>query len=272
MILMPTSWWRICLVCSSIQSAVALDYGTLPNTAFPLLSLSGPIVQSQRYIVPPRPLEPSTGASLLIPTSNPWDAIVNDPKSPLILKAYVSPLTVKSGNPVTIHAEMIDEKKIRNTQIIAKSNEQTITLKSIGQNKFQGTMIAPSSKKPLDWLIEIRATGERFDKAPFIREATLQAFVVHPDSGFQKVWMNQQGDITLKLKSAHGLYRIEIIYGNKNQAVAWARELVTLKGQEQTIRIQKPPSLTHFQQALVKLLSMDRLSLEDEVLINFHLQ
>lgn len=202
-------------------------------------------------------------------TSTEATLLISQPKSPLLLKAKVKPLAVPTNKKIEVLIELEDEKNIPFTEVSVVLQGRTYRARQTSNQKFVASFLAPPVKTIESIPIQVRASGMRFDKAPFKREEKIYVMVIRPQSGIKKVFTGEQADIGVEVLPANGHFRLNVIYGYKGKAIAFAEEnfSLTKEGSTTHILIKRPSIALVSDKALVKLLNRDTLGLEGQRVI-----
>lgn len=204
--------------------------------------------------------------------------LVTQPESPLSLDVMVKPLAARSGETVTVIARISDQKFPKSAILKAtygKGSNIALNDKGAGADQiagdgiYTGTFKAPKVKGFKGLKIQFTATGKRFTDIDFQRDAVTNVMITSPVSKIEhKNIYVSQGTIQVPVKAANGRFRISAIYGYDDMALAYSNEDFTLKGNAGNISITIPESALSANKALIKLLNVDTLGLEDEVEIS----
>lgn len=198
-------------------------------------------------------------------------ALVSQPTSALVLKARVSPMAVKAGDPVTVEVQLEDEFPVKQASVTAQSPTGGIaSLVRDSHGVYRAEIAAPKVEalQPLEFFIT--AKGVRYDSSPFIREANALVLVTQAQSGIKKpVTVEADGSFNLDLISAESAtLRLDVFYGQRGKALAIGQRVIRLDGESKTIRINKPEFAAEADTALVRLLNMDTLGVEESFLLS----
>ena len=200
--------------------------------------------------------------------------VVAQPESPLALTVQVFPLAPRSGDKVTVTAQIKDEKFP--TEAIIKgvlTDQVSFNLQDDGLNGdetagdgiYTGSFIAPIVEGFKGMNIHFSADGKRFDGMEFRRNGLGSVMVTNPVAKILKESIAIGTEtITIPLKAANGKFRVEIIFGVNGTALAYSREETVQTGEASDIILPIPPAALAADRAIVRLLNMETLGLEDE--------
>ncbi|MCP3942576.1 MAG: hypothetical protein GY710_13965 [Desulfobacteraceae bacterium] len=208
--------------------------------------------------------------------------IVVQPESPLVLKARLTPLAAKVGEPITVEAQLNDEDKIfhKDIQIRAKlatghnfklRDDGKKADKIAGDGVFSGKFTTPKVKGLQNIKVHLKAEGKRGSSAnDFHRTCIISVMVTAQTSRFPyDIQVNNTG-ILVPVQAAQGRYRLSVIYGAQGKKIAWAQKDFTLTGQDKKIQVNHPRQALGADQAVIRLLNYNTRGLEDEQLVEFH--
>ena len=204
--------------------------------------------------------------------------VISQTKSPLEMRVQVTPMAPRSGETVTITAQIKDKQLPQEAAVKASLPDgRTISLMDNGQKGdeaaddgvYTGTFIAPGTSGFQGMNIRFTAEGKRFNGIDFRRNAINRVMVTNPTNGIlkQKISVNPK-EIIVPLKAAHGRYRVEIIFGFNETTLAYSRENINQTGTACNVRLPLPPEALAANRAVVRLLNKDTLGLEEEFEIN----
>ncbi|GEM_PF-1510009 len=203
----------------------------------------------------------------------PVDVVVSEPDSPVELKLVAEPLSVKVGDTVTIKADL--GKNVSSLKTVVKAIIKgfgEIDLKDDGEYPdevkgdgiFSGSLVAYSEKSFQPEMVKVEVIGVTRNGVPFMRSGTTSFMVTKPTTFIDGSIQENGNVISIPLAPAEGRYRIEVIYGNEDHALAYAREDVVLKGEGKNIVIPRPFEAMAANRAVVRVLNMDTLGVEVE--------
>lgn len=201
--------------------------------------------------------------------------IISEPDSLIELKTKVIPLAATNGDTVTIEADLSD--KVYSPSVTVKSflsNGKVVQLYDNGQNGdkipndgiFTGTFIAETENSFNGLNMRIDAEGQIKNGLPFKRTSSAAVMITSPQTEIENTIVNKD-NITITLKEALGKYRVEIIFGKDNQSIAYARDNIKLNDENTTLSIERPNFSKSANKALVRVLNLETLGLEDEKII-----
>jgi hypothetical protein len=200
--------------------------------------------------------------------------VVAQPESPLELEVQVSPLAPHSGDKVMVTAQIKDETLPAEADIIGFLSDQTsFNLRDDGMNGdasagdgiFTGTFIAPAVEGFEGINIHFTAEGKRLDGLEFRRNALGSVMVTNPiGKVLKESIVTNTESISIPLKAAQGKFRVEVIFGVNGIALAYSREETVQTGEATTVILPLPQEALAADRAIVRLLNMENLGLEDE--------
>ena len=200
--------------------------------------------------------------------------VVAQPESPLALEVQVLPLAPHSGDKVTVTAQIKDERLPAESVIKGMLVDQTsFNLlddglngdETAGDGIYTGTFIAPSVEGFKGMNIHFTADGKRFDGIEFRRNVIGSVMVTNPVAKVLKEEIVLGAEsIMIPLKAAHGKFRVEIIFGVNGTSLAYSREETVQTGEAAQIILPMPQAALAADRALVRLLNMETMGLEDE--------
>lgn len=200
--------------------------------------------------------------------------VVAQPESPLALEIQVFPLAPHSGDTVTVTAQIKDEKLPAEAAIKGILADQTLfSLQDDGLNGdetagdgiYTGSFIAPAVEGFKGMNIRFSAEGKRFDGMEFRRNVLGSVMVTNPAAKVLKEGITVGTEsITVPLKAANGKFRVEIIFGVNGTSLAYSREETVQTGKGSEVILAIPPAALAADRAMVRLLNMETLGLEDE--------
>jgi len=203
--------------------------------------------------------------------------VVSQPDTPLTLAVQVTPLAARSGQRVTVTARMSDEAALQYAEITAapvggslfKLNDQGLDGDLLaGDGIYSGGFKAPAVDGFNGINIRFSAEGERHDGSRFLRNAISSVMVSQVRSGFVKenIAVSPVG-LTVPVKASSDRYRVEVIFGNGETSLAFARENIEPSDATRLVSLPLPQSAAAADRALIRLLNRDTMGLEDETLI-----
>ncbi len=197
--------------------------------------------------------------------------VVAEPESPVELKVSVTPLSVKVGDSVIITADLGKEVSPVKTFVKAIIKGDTeIELRDDGQYPdevmgdgiFSGSIIADTDKAFDSKMVKIQVVGVTKDNVPFMRDASASFMVTSPTVYVDGVISDNGNSITVPLSSAEGRYRVEVIYGHGENALAYVRDDIVLDGSAKQVVLPRPTQALAADRAVVRVLNMDTLGVE----------
>lgn len=201
--------------------------------------------------------------------------IVAEPESPVTLALQAQPLAVRSGELVTVTAQVADMEPVTQAFMSARlSTGETVVLRDDGQGAdkvagdgvFTGSFLAPEVEGMQGVELWVEARGRRSLGERFARVATAAVMVTKPASGLAEDPVLVGTDVLeVGLLPATGRYRVEVIYAAGNTSFAWAQEELELSGQAAQVRVPRPEASWGADKALVRLLNLDTMGVEAEV-------
>ncbi|MGQ9835214.1 MAG: choice-of-anchor X domain-containing protein [Thermoanaerobaculaceae bacterium] len=201
--------------------------------------------------------------------------VVAEPESPVTLALQAKPLAVRTGEPVTVTAQVADMEPVAQAFITARlSTGGTVMLRDDGQGVdevagdgvFTGSFLAPEVEGMQGVELWVEARGRRSLGERFARVATAAVMVTKPAGGLSEDPVLVGTDaLEVGLLPATGRYRVEVIYAAADTSFAWAQEELQLSGQAARVRVPRPKASWGADKALVRLLNLDTMGLEAEV-------
>jgi hypothetical protein len=200
--------------------------------------------------------------------------VVAQPESPLELEVQVAPLAPRSGDKVTVTAQIKDEALPAEADIKGILADQTsFNLQDNGLNGdetagdgiYTGTFIAPTVEGFEGINIHFTADGKRLDGMEFRRNVLGTVMVTNPVGKILKESIAVRPEsIMVPLKDANGKFRVEILFGVNGTALAYSREETVQAGEVAAVTLPLPQAALAADRAIVRLLNMQTLGLEDE--------
>lgn len=201
--------------------------------------------------------------------------IVAEPESPVTLALQAKPLAVRTGELVTVTAQVEDMEPVTQAFISARlSTGGTVVLRDDGQGVdkvagdgvFAGSFLAPEVEGMQGVELWVEARGRRSRGERFARVASAAVMVTKPECGLAEDPVLVGTDaLEVGLLPATGRYRVEVIYAASETSFAWAQEEVQLSGQAARVRVPRPEGSWGADKALVRLLNLDTMGVEAEV-------
>lgn len=201
--------------------------------------------------------------------------VVSQPASPLELEVTVKPLAAHSGDKVTVFARLKDEKFPVEAVITGDTDagisfglndDGTGADETADDGIFTGTFTAPEVDGFNGVNIRFTAEGKRFQGTEFRRNVLSAVMVTNPVG---KVLGNGisagPAGIVVPLKAAEGKFRVEIIFGYNGTTLAYSSEEVVQTGNASNVTLPMPEAGLSADRAVVRLLNMKTLGLEDEL-------
>jgi hypothetical protein len=199
--------------------------------------------------------------------------IVAEPDSPLEMKAQITPLAVKSGETVTVQIHL--NKEVYSPSVKAKAflaNGQIVELNDNGQSSdkiagdgiFTGTFIANTMKNFEGINMRIETEGTLNNGFPFKRTSSAAVMITNPQTTIEDLVVNDK-NLKVCLGEAEGKYRVEVVFGTKEQSIAYARETVAAENRNLEVLIPRPSISAPATKAIVRVLNMNSLGLDDEM-------
>ncbi len=201
------------------------------------------------------------------------DVVVSEPDSPVELKLVAEPLSVRVGDSVVIKADL--GESVSSLKTIVKAivkGKDVIYLKDDGEypdevkgdGVFTGSVIADTDEAFKPEMVKVEVIGVTKDGTPFMRNGTTSFMVTNPTTFIDGDIEATPGTIVLPLAAAEGKYRVEIIYGYDNYALAYVRDNVVLNGNGKTVVLPRPKEAMSANKAIVRVLNMETLGVEVE--------
>lgn len=201
--------------------------------------------------------------------------VVSQPESPLELEVRVKPLAARSGDTVTVFAQLKDEK----FPVEASITGDTGSGVSFGLNDdgtgadeiaddgiYTGTFTAPEVDGFKGINIHFTAEGKRFQGTEFQRNALSGVMVTNPVGKVLKQGISAgPAGIVVPLKAAEGKFRVEVIFGYNATTLAYSREEIVQTGNASQVTLPMPKAALSADRAVVRLLNMNTLGIEDEL-------
>ena len=201
--------------------------------------------------------------------------IVAEPASPVTLQLQTKPLAVRSGEVVTVTAQLIDDEPVGQTRMTARLSTGTaVELRDDGQEAdekagdgiFSGFFLAPEVSGMEGVELSVEARGRRAQGERFSRVATAAVMVTKPVGGLAEKPLSVGSDaLEIGLLPATGRFRVEVIYAAEETSFAWAQEELQLSGQAAQVRVPRPRASWGADRALVRVLNLDTMGVEAEV-------
>lgn len=200
--------------------------------------------------------------------------VIGQPESPLALEVQVMTLAPHSGDMVTATAQIKDETLPVEAAIKGILSDQTsFNLQDDGLNGdetagdgiYTGTFTAPAVEGFKGINIQFRADGKRFNGMEFRRNALGSVMVTNPVGKVLKEGISIGPEtIIVPLKAINGKFRVEIIFGVNGTSLAYSREEIVPTGEISEVLLPLPQAALAADRAIVRLLNMETLGLEDE--------
>jgi len=200
--------------------------------------------------------------------------VIGQPESPLALEVQVMTLAPHSGDSVTATAQIKDERLPGETFIKGILEDRTsFDLRddglngdeSAGDGIYTGTFTAPAVEGFKGINIHFTADGKRFNGMEFRRNALGSVMVTNPIGKVLKEGISVGPEtIIVPLKAAIGKFRVEIIFGVNGTSLAYSREEIVQTGAISEVMLPLPQAALAADRAIVRLLNMETLGLEDE--------
>ena len=207
------------------------------------------------------------------------DVVISEPDSPIELKLVAEPLSVRVGDSVTIKADLgKDVSSIKTiVKAIVKSGD-IVYLKDDGEYPdevkgdgiFTGRIIADTDKPFQPEMVKVEVIGVTKEGVPFMRNGTASFMVTNPTTFIDGDVVEAGGSIVVPLAAAEGRYRVEVIFGNEDNALAYVRDDVVLNGNSKNVVLPRPAQAMAANRAIVRVLNMDTLGVEAETEIFVH--
>lgn len=201
--------------------------------------------------------------------------IVAEPESPVILELQAKPLAVRTGELVTVTAQVMDFAPVAQAFIAARlSTGGMVVLRDDGQGAdkvagdgvFTGSFVAPEVEGMQGVELWVEARGQRSLGERFARVATAAVMVTKPVGGLSQDPVIVGTDaLEVGLLPATGRFRVEVIYAAAGTSFAWAQEEVQLSGQAAQVHVPRPEASWGADRALVRLLNLDTMGVEAEM-------
>ncbi len=201
------------------------------------------------------------------------DVVVSEPDSPIELKLVAEPLSVRVGDTVIIKADL--GKDVSSVKTIVKAiikSGDIVFLKDDGEypdevkgdGVFTGSVIADTDKPFQPEMVKVEAIGLTKDGTPFMRSGTTSFMITNPSVYIDGSIVDNGGSIVVPLAGKEGKYRVEVIFGNNNFALAYARDDIELKGKSKNVILPRPVEALEANRAIVRVLNMETLGVEAE--------
>jgi hypothetical protein len=200
--------------------------------------------------------------------------VIGQPESPLALEVQVMTLAPHSGDRVMATAQIKDEKLPGETFIKGILDDLTsFDLRDDGLNGdetagdgiYTGTFAAPAVEGFKGINIQFTADGKRFNGMEFRRNALGSVMVTNPVGKVLKEGISIGSEtIIVPLKATNGKFRVEIIFGVNGTSLAYSREEIVQTGEISEVMLPLPQAALAANRAIVRLLNMETLGLEDE--------
>lgn len=200
--------------------------------------------------------------------------VVSQPASPLELEVRVKPLAARSGDTVTVFAQLKDEKFPVEASITGNmAGKASFGLNDDGAGAdevaddgiYTGTFTAPEVDGFKGINIHFTAEGKRFQGTEFKRNVLSGVMVTNPVGSVLEQGISAgPAGIVVPLKAAEGKFRVEIIFGYKGTMLAYSREEVVQAGNAVNVTLPMPMAALSADRAVVRLLNMNTLGIEDE--------
>lgn len=201
--------------------------------------------------------------------------IVAEPESPVTLELQAKPLAVRTGELVTVTAQVADVEPVAQASFSVRlSTGGAVILRDDGQGPdqvagdgvFTGSFLAPEVEGMQGVELWVEARGRRSLGERFSRVATAAVMVTKPAGGLSDNPVIVGTDaLEVGLLPATGRFRVEVIYGAFGTSFAWAQEEIQLNGRATRVRIPRPEATWGADKASVRLLNLDTMGVEAEL-------
>ncbi len=201
------------------------------------------------------------------------DVVISEPDSPVELKLVAEPISVRVGDSVVIKADL--GESVSSLKTIVKAivkGKDVIYLKDDGEYPdevkgdgiFTASLIADTDEAFKPEMVKVEVIGVTKDGIPFMRNGTTSFMVTNPTTFIDGDIVTTPATIELPLAAGEGRYRVEIIFGYDNYALAYVRDSVVLNGNGKTVVLPRPREAMAANRAIVRVLNMDTLGVEVE--------
>jgi hypothetical protein len=203
---------------------------------------------------------------------------VSQPKSPLNLELQVKPLSVRSGEKVTIEARLRDQQPVYQAVVVAEYGiNNSAALKDDGiapdavkeDGVYTVQITAPDVAAFKKTTIRVRASGSRFNRFSFLRNSSAAILVTRAGTKIDAAAATTNNEhITIPVKASSPFNaRIDIMYGRENTAIAWSRKDMVFLNNDSVVSLSRPTETLAADKAVIRVLNHDTKGLEDEVVI-----
>ncbi len=207
------------------------------------------------------------------------DVVISEPDSPIEMKLVAEPLSVRVGDSVIIKADL--GKNVSSLKTMVKAvikGKDIVFLKDDGEypdevkgdGVFTGSLIADTDKPFSPEMVKVEVIGVTKDGFPFMRSGTTSFMVTKATTFIDGGIVERGSSIVVPLAPAEGRYRVEIIFGNEDKALAYVRDDVVLDGNGKNIILPRPVEAMAANRAIVRVLNMDTLGVEVEEEVFVH--
>lgn len=204
--------------------------------------------------------------------------VVQQPQSPLELTFRLQPLAARSGKSILLTASFKDAKPLKEVDIQAiipafgnlklQDNGKDGDEKA-GDGIYSARYIAPEVAGMDRLTINALANGKRANGDAFIRTASagILVFEQNLDINRDRIQTQNDGSILFPFTNRKGKYRkfrIDIIYGKNGTGYCWSQDDLETGLRFFSMTIQRPEEALAADAAVVRILNMETMGLEDE--------
>lgn len=211
---------------------------------------------------------------------------VLQPESALEMVVQAAPLAARSGEPVTVTAQL-DSADAATTRVSAKvrgvgkvrlHDDGAGADARAGDGIFTARFDAPRVKGLQETVIRVDADGQLADGTRFRRTASATAMTSEAMLQLSAADIAVDADgLRIPLNAPKGRFRVEAIFGvkgggTKGQALAWARDEVQGKRGPRAVSLPRPEAAAAADRVIVRVLDMDSRAVAAEVALDLQPQ
>lgn len=206
---------------------------------------------------------------------------VLQPESTLEMVLQAAPLAARSGEPVTVTAQLdgVDatrtrvSAKVRGVGKVSLHDDGAGADARAGDGIFTARFDAPRVKGLQETIIRVDADGRLTDGTRFRRTASATAMTSEAVLQLSAADIAVDPDgLRIPLNAPKGRFRVEAIYGAKGQALAWARDEVMGKRGPRAVSLPRPEAAAAADRVIVRVLDMDSRAVAAEVALDLQPQ